>query len=48
MARITFPATPQGIADAEEVAQPLHVLIRPGRDVLVFTGSDIPDSLDPK
>lgn len=48
MARLTFPATPQGIADAEAVAQPRHVLIRPGRDVLVFTGSDMPESLDPK
>ena len=48
MARITFPATPQGISDAEAVAQPRHVLIRPGRDVLVFTGSDMPESLDPK
>jgi len=48
MSRITFPATQQGIADAEAVAPPRHVLIRPGRDVLVFTGSDVPDSLDPK
>jgi len=48
MARLTFPATATGIADAEAVAQPRHVLIRPGRDVLVFTGTDMPESLDPR
>ncbi len=48
MARLTFPATLQGIADAEAVAQPRHVLIRPGRDVLVFTRADMPESLDPR
>lgn len=48
MARLTFPATTQGIADAEAVAQPRHVLIRTGRDVLVFTGADMPESLDPR
>jgi len=48
MARLTFPATPQGFADAEAVAQPRHILIRPGRDVLVFTGADMPESLDPR
>lgn len=46
MARLTFPATEQGIADAEAVAQPRLVLIRHGRDVLVFTGTDAPASLD--
>lgn len=48
MARLIFPATQQGIASAEAVAQPRHVLIRPGRDVLVFTEADMPESLDPK
>jgi len=48
MARLTFPASPQGVADAEAVAQPRHILIRPGRDVLVFTGADMPESLDPR
>jgi len=48
MARLTFPATAQGIADAEAVAQPRHILVRTGRDVLVFTGSDMPESLDPR
>lgn len=48
MAKLSFPATAQGVADAEAVAQPRHVLIRPGRDVLVFTGTDVPASLDPR
>jgi hypothetical protein len=42
MARLTFPATPQGIADAEAVAQPRHIIWSNAR-ITVLTGADLPE-----
>jgi len=47
MARQTFPNTPAGRAAANAVADPKHILER-RNDWLVLTGTDMPESLDPK
>ncbi len=42
MARLTFPNTSQGMADAEAVAQPRHVIWSQAR-IIVLTENDMPD-----
>ena len=42
MARLTFPNTAQGMADAEAVAQPRHVIWSQAR-ITVLTGADLPE-----
>lgn len=42
MARLTFPNTSQGMADAEAVAQPRHVIWSQAR-ITVLTGADMPE-----
>lgn len=42
MARLTFPSTSQGMADAEAVAQPRHVIWSQAR-ITVLTGADMPE-----
>jgi len=42
MARLTFPNTSQGMADAEAVAQPRHVIWSQAR-ITVLTGADLPE-----
>lgn len=42
MARLTFPNTAQGMADAEAVAQPRHVIWSQAR-ITVLTGADMPE-----
>lgn len=50
MARLTFPNTSQGMADAEAVAQPRHIIWSNAR-ITVLTGADLPEvpkAEDPK
>ncbi len=42
MARLTFPNTAQGMADAEAVAQPRHIIWSNAR-ITVLTGADMPE-----
>ncbi len=42
MARLTFPNTAQGMADAEAVAQPRHIIWSNAR-ITVWTGADVPE-----
>lgn len=42
MARLTFPNTAQGMADAEAVAQPRHIIWSNAR-ITVLTGADLPE-----
>lgn len=42
MARMTFPNTAQGMADAEAVAQPRHIIWSQAR-ITVLTGADMPE-----
>jgi hypothetical protein len=42
MARLTFPNTSQGMADAEAVAQPRHVIWSQAR-ITVLTDADMPE-----
>lgn len=42
MARLTFPNTAQGMADAEAVAQPRHIIWSQAR-ITVLTGADMPE-----
>ncbi len=42
MARLTFPNTAQGMADAEAVAQPRHVIWSQAK-IIVLTGNDVPE-----
>jgi len=42
MARLTFPDTAQGMADAEAVAQPRHIIWSQAR-ITVLTGADMPE-----
>jgi hypothetical protein len=47
MARLTFPNTPEGRAAANAVADPKHIIERRA-DWIVLTGTDMPESLDPR
>jgi hypothetical protein len=47
MAKTTFPNTAAGLVSANAVADPKHILMRPN-DIVVFTGTDMPETLDPK
>lgn len=42
MARLTFPNTAKGMADANAVAQPRHIIWSQAR-ITVLTGSDMPE-----
>lgn len=42
MARLTFPNTAQGMADANAVAQPRHIIWSQAR-ITVLTGADMPE-----
>ena len=42
MVRLTFPNTSQGMADAEAVAQPRHIIWSQAR-IIVLTENDMPD-----
>lgn len=47
MGRIVFENTAAGVASANAVDAPRHIIIRP-KDVIVLTGSDMPETLDPR
>ena len=43
MARLTFPNTAQGMAGAEAVAQPRHIIWSQAK-ITVLTGADLPEA----
>lgn len=43
MARLSFPNTPAGLAEANAVANPKKIIENPIRGYIVLTGSDVPE-----
>ena len=44
MAKMIFPDTAEGRAQANAVADPKHIIVNPGRNLVVLTEGDVPEA----